>query len=173
MAKAFSSGLSSDLSGGADTIVARATAAGAGALAVIRVSGPDTRQLAETLCPEVDMDAPWRASLVEIRDGRGGVVEGGVAIPYKSPRSYTGEDMLELMVHGSRWIVDAVIGAMLSAGARQAKPGEFTRRAVANGKIDLVQAEAVNDVIQAEKPSGRLGWRGNSCTGRFLESLVA
>lgn len=150
MAKAFSSGLSSDLSGGADTIVARATPAGAGALAVIRVSGPDTARLAETLCPEVDMELPWRAALVQIRDTGGGALEGAIAIPYRAPRSYTGEDMLELMVHGSRWIVDAVVGAMLAAGARHASPGEFTRRAVANGKIDLVQAEAVNEVVQAE-----------------------
>lgn len=150
MAKAFSSGLSSDLSGGADTIVARATSAGAGALAVIRVSGPETKRLAERLCPDVNMEMPWRAALVEIQNECGMPVEGAIAIPYKAPRSYTGEDMLELMVHGSRWIVDAVVGAMISAGARHANPGEFTRRAFANGKIDLVQAEAVNEVIQAE-----------------------
>lgn len=150
MAKAFSSGLSSDLSGGADTIVARATPAGAGALAVIRVSGPETRRLAKTLCPELDTEVPWRAALVQIRDGQGDMVESAVAISYRAPRSFTGEDMLELMVHGSRWIVEAVVGAALGAGARQAEPGEFTRRAVANGKIDLVQAEAVNEIIQAE-----------------------
>ncbi len=150
MAKDFSSGLSSDLSGGADTIVARATAAGAGALAVIRVSGPETCRLAGLLSPDINMEAPWRAGVVRLHDEGGVFLEEAVVIPYKAPRSYTGEDMLELMVHGSRWIVDAVVGTIISAGARQAAPGEFTRRAVANGKMDLVQAEAVNEVIQAE-----------------------
>ncbi len=150
MAKAFSSGLSSDLSGGADTIVARATAAGAGALAVIRVSGPETCRLAGLLSPDINMASPWRAGVVRLHDESGVFQEEAIVIPYRAPRSYTGEDMLELMVHGSRWIVDAVVGTIISAGARQAAPGEFTRRAVANGKMDLVQAEAVNEVIQAE-----------------------
>ncbi len=150
MAKDFSSGLSSDLSGGADTIVARATAAGAGALAVIRVSGPETCRLAGILCPDINMESPWRACVVRLQEEGGAFLEEAIAIPYRAPRSYTGEDMLELMVHGSRWIVDAVVGTIISAGARQAAPGEFTRRAVANGKMDLVQAEAVNEVIQAE-----------------------
>ena len=150
MAKDSSSGLSSALSGGGDTIVARATAAGAGALAVVRVSGAETRRLARLLCPEVDMEVPWRAGVVQLYDGAGHHLESAVAIPYRAPKSYTGEDMLELMVHGSPWVVDAVVGTMISAGARHADPGEFTRRAVANGKMDLVQAEAVNDVIKAE-----------------------
>ncbi len=150
MVKAFSSGLSSVLSGGADTIVARATAAGASALAVIRVSGPETCRLAGLLSPDINMASPWRAGVVRLHDESGVFLEEAIIIPYRAPRSYTGEDMLELMVHGSRWIVDAVVGTIISAGARQAAPGEFTRRAVANGKMDLVQAEAVNEVIQAE-----------------------
>lgn len=150
MVKASLSRLSSALLGGGDTIVARATAAGAGALAVIRVSGPETERLAGLLCPEVDMGAPWRAAVVRLRDFRGQFLEDAVAIPYQGPRSYTGEDMFELMVHGSPWIVNAIVGTLISAGARQADPGEFTRRAVANGKMDLVQAEAVNEVIRAE-----------------------
>jgi len=150
MAKAFSSGLSSVLSGGADTIVARATAAGAGALAVIRVSGPETVRLAGVLCPEIDMGAPWRARVVRLQDGAGQFIEDAIAIPYRSPRSYTGEDMLELMVHGSPWIVETLVETVVSAGGRHATAGEFTQRAVANGKMDLVQAEAVHEVIQAE-----------------------
>ncbi len=150
MAKAFSSGLSSVLSGGADTIVARATAAGAGALAVIRVSGPETERLAGLLCPEVDMGAPWRARVVQLHDLDGQSIEDAIAIPYRAPRSYTGEDMLELLVHGSPWIIERVLETMVSAGGRCAGPGEFTQRAVANGKMDLVQAEAVHEVIQAE-----------------------
>ena len=70
--------------------------------------------------------------------------------PYPAARSYTGEDMLEATVHGSPYLVEAVIEACESVGARRAQPGEFTRRAVANGKLDLVQAEAVHDLVAAE-----------------------
>lgn len=150
MAKDSSSGLSSALSGGDDTIVARATSAGASALAVIRVSGRDTKNLTQLICPQIDTAKPWRAQRAGLRDSNGALLEESIAICYQAPKSYTGEDMLELMVHGSPWVVEAVVGTLVSAGARQAGPGEFTRRAVANGKMDLVQAEAVNDVIQAE-----------------------
>jgi len=150
MVKAFSSELSSVLSGGADTIVARATAAGAGALAVIRISGRETGRLAQVLCPDVDIGTPWRAQFVRLQDEAGKAIEDAIAIPYRAPRSYTGEDMLELMVHGSPWIIETVVETVVSAGGRQATPGEFTRRAVANGKMDLIQAEAIQEVIQAE-----------------------
>jgi len=73
-----------------------------------------------------------------------------VAIPFSAPRSYTGEDMLELTVHGSPFVVRSLIERCIAAGARPAGPGEFTRRAVANGKLDLVQAEAVRDLVGAE-----------------------
>jgi len=154
MVRVSLSGLSSVLSGGRDTIVARATAAGAGALAVIRVSGPNTVRIAECLNSGIDMGAPWKAAMVQLLDERGVPVEDAVVIPYRAPRSFTGEDMLELIVHGSTWIVDLVVETIRGYGARQAEPGEFTRRAVANGKMDLVQAEAVNDIIHAET-----GWQ--------------
>jgi tRNA modification GTPase len=150
METAFSSGLSSDLAAGADTIVARATPAGRGGLAVIRVSGSRSAAIAEAVCPELKVAAAWRASLVELRSTDGELIDRGIAIPYRSPRSFTGEDMLEIMVHGSPWVVEQTIAAAVAAGARPAGPGEFTRRAVANGKIDLVQAEAVNDLVAAE-----------------------
>jgi len=92
----------------------------------------------------------WRAQLVVVRDSGGHTLERAVAIPYRGPESYTGEDMLELLVHGSSYVVDALIESVLAAGARPAGPGEFTRRAVANGKMDLVQAEAVQDLIAAD-----------------------
>ncbi len=150
MEMASSSDWSSALAGGADTIVARSTAAGPAALAVIRVSGPKTRAVAGRISPEVDFDRPWRARLVHIV-GTGSLGrESAVAIPYAAPRSFTGEDMLEFMVHGSPFVVESVIGLITDAGARPAAPGEFTRRAVANGKMDLVQAEAVRDLVVAE-----------------------
>ena len=150
MEKASSSGLSSALAGGADTIVARSSPAGRGGLALIRVSGGETRSLAGTVCPGLDVDRGWRASLVDILDPAGGLIDRAVALPYPAPRSYTGEDMLELMVHGSSWVIRATIEAFVAAGARSAGPGEFTRRAVANGKLDLVQAEAINELTLAD-----------------------
>lgn len=165
--KASSSAWSSDLSGGADTIVARATAAGPAALAVVRLSGPGVRRVAAALAPGVDFGRPWRARLVEIERAVG----AAVAIPYAAPRSYTGEDMLELMVHGSPFVVDALIEACLRAGARPAAPGEFTRRAVANGKMDLLQAEAVRDLVSAET-----AWQARNAReqlgGRLSERLA-
>ena len=150
MAKASSSGWSSALAGGADTIVARGSAAGPAALAVVRVSGPETRRIAAQVCPAVDFGHPWSARLVGLALGEGCAGEQAVAIPYATPASYTGEDMLELMVHGSPFVVSSVVDGLVAAGARPARPGEFTRRAVANGKIDLVQAEAVRDLVAAE-----------------------
>jgi len=171
--KASSSGWSSDLSGGADTIVARGTASGPAALAVVRLSGPEVRRIGAVVSPGVDFDEPWRARLVQVAGG------SAVAIAYAGPRSYTGEDMLELMVHGSPFLVDAVIERCVSEGARQAGPGEFTRRAVANGKMDLLQAEAVRDLVvaetawQARNASEQLGGRLSRRLGGLREDLIA
>ena len=168
MVKASSSGWSSGLSGGADTIVARATASGPAALAVVRLSGPGVRRIAAEISPTVDFDQPWRARLVAVD----GVGERAVAIPFCAPQSYTGEDMLELTVHGSPFVVRALVERCLAAGARPAAPGEFTRRAVANGKLDLVQAEAVRDLVGAET-----AWQARNAreqlAGRLSERLAA
>jgi tRNA modification GTPase len=150
MATAFSSGLSSALSGGADTVVARASAAGPGALAVVRLSGRAVAPVCARLCPDLDCQRSWSAQLVVLYGGDGEVLDRAVAIPYRAPRSYTGEDMVELVLHGSSALVEAVLGVCVAAGARLAAPGEFTRRAVANGKMDLLQAEAVADLIAAD-----------------------
>jgi tRNA modification GTPase len=150
MVKASSSGLSSDLAGGADTIVARATPAGRGALALIRVSGAQAAACAARVCPDLSFDVGWKAILTTLRDARGETLERAVVTFYPGPRSYTGEDMLEVTVHGSPFLVDAVIESFVAAGARPAGAGEFTRRAVANGKLDLVQAEAVRDLVAAD-----------------------
>ncbi len=150
MVKASSSGLSSDLAGGADTIVARASPAGRGALALIRVSGTRTAECAAKVCQDLDFSGGWKVSLTTLRDAGGEDLDRGVVIAYPGPRSYTGEDMLEICVHGSPYLVDSVTKSFIAAGARPAEPGEFTRRAVANGKLDLVQAEAVADLIAAD-----------------------
>lgn len=150
MVKDSSSELSFALVGGSDTIVAPATSSGRGALAIIRVSGPETRRLAERVLPKLDFSKPWLAQLVSARDREGEGLEKCVAIPYIAPQSYTGEDMIDVMVHGSSRLVDDLLELMTASGARIAEGGEFTRRAVANGKMDVVQAEAVRDLIAAE-----------------------
>lgn len=147
---ASSSGLSFVLAGGADTIVARATPAGRGALAVVRVSGPGCRSLASSIAPRLDFDRPWCAQLVRLQDEQDLGLERAVVIPYRAPRSYTGEDMMEIMVHGSPALVRQLEDAAVALGCRPARPGEFTRRAVANGKMDLVQAEGVANLVAAE-----------------------
>jgi tRNA modification GTPase len=150
MVKASSSGLSSDLAGGADTIVARATPVGRGALALIRVSGPRTAACAAKVCPSLDFEVGWKATLTTLHSAGGEDLERAIATSFPGPRSFTGEDMLEVTVHGSPFLIGAVIEAFVAAGARPAAAGEFTRRAVANGKLDLVQAEALRDLIAAD-----------------------
>jgi tRNA modification GTPase len=136
------------------------------------------RRIAAQISPTADFGEPWRARLVAI-DGLG---EQAVAIPYSAPRSYTGEDMLELTVHGSPFVVRSLIDCCIAAGARPAEPGEFTRRAVANGKLDLVQAEAVRDLVEAETAwqarnareqlSGTLSQRLAGLRGDLVELLA-
>jgi len=150
MAKDSSNGWSSVLVGGADTIIARASGPGRGALCVIRLSGADCSRVAPEICLDLDFNAEWKAQLVALAGDETGDPEKAIAIPYRCPRSYTGEDMLEIVVHGSPYVVEDVIGRAMAAGARRAEPGEFTRRAVANGKLDLVRAEAIRDLIAAE-----------------------
>ena len=96
MARASSSGLSSVLRGGAETIVARATAPGRAALAMVRLSGPAVEDVLREVCPRLRMDRPWQAQLASVKGRDGRVVDQGVVIPYRRPRSFTGEDMAEM-----------------------------------------------------------------------------
>jgi len=134
-----------------DTIAAVATAPGPGALGVVRISGPAAAVVLRSLAPALSEDPPARmAILVELRDPQDGeAIDQAVATRYEAPASYTGEDLVELSCHGG-WLVPAmVLDACRMAGARLAEPGEFTRRAYLNGKMDLVQAEAVADLVEA------------------------
>lgn len=131
------------------TIAAVATPPGRGAIAIVRASGPAVRDLAARLVPERRLRA-HRATTVEIVDESGKPIDRGVAIFAPAPRSYTGEDVLELHVHGSPVVAREVLRAMLAGGARLAAPGEFTRRAFENGKIELSAATAVADLIDAQ-----------------------
>jgi tRNA modification GTPase len=130
------------------TIVARATAPGRGALAVVRVSGPAVPGIARLLLHPFPAE-PRRATRCVIRDASGTVVDDVVAVRYVAPHSFTGEDLLEVSTHGGQVVPTAVVAAAISAGAREAMAGEFTRRAVLNGKLDLLQAEAIGDLIDA------------------------
>ena len=137
------------LVGAEDTIAAVSTAAGRGAIAVVRVSGPAAHELAaRVLTPwHATPGRAWRAALRD-PDTRE-LIDRPVVTVYTAPRSYTGEDLVELSVHGGALVPALALRALLAVGARDALPGEFTRRAVAAGKMDLVQAEAVADLVDA------------------------
>ena len=130
------------------TIVAVATPPGRGALALIRLSGPGVREIAGRLLEPMPTE-PRRAIHSRVRDAQGQPIDDVVATLYVAPSSFTGEDLLELGTHGGLVAPAAVLAAAIGAGARMAEPGEFTRRAVLNGKLDLLQAEAVGDLIDA------------------------
>ena len=130
------------------TIVAIATATGRGALALIRASGSGVRELARTLLLPVPT-ASRHATHCVVRSADGVTIDDVVATFFSGPRSFTGEDMLEITTHGGLVVPTAVLAAAIHAGAREARPGEFTRRAVLNGKLDLLQAEAIGDLIDA------------------------
>ena len=137
------------LPGGADTIVAQATVGARSALAVIRLSGPDAHRIgAAVLSPW--RPSPRRAYLAILRDPKSlRDIDRGIVIVYAGPASYTGEDMIEFSLHGGKVGPALAINVLLASGARSALPGEFTRRALLNGKLDLLQAEAIADLVDA------------------------
>jgi len=131
----------------AETIAAIATAPGSGGIGIVRVSGPACRHIAEGVlghCP-----APRYAAYLDFRDADSSLIDRGIAIYYAAPHSYTGEEVLELQAHGGPALMQLLLKRCLALGARQALPGEFTKRAYLNDKLDLAQAEAVIDVINA------------------------
>ena len=130
------------------TIVAIATPPGRGALALVRASGPDARALAAALLTPTP-SVPRRATHCTARTTSGDPIDDVVATLYIAPHSFTGEDLLEISTHGGLVVPATLLAAAIHAGARQATPGEFTRRAVLNGKMDLLQAEAIGDLIDA------------------------
>lgn len=134
-----------------DTIAAVATAPGAGALAVIRVSGPEAHDILRALASGPGASPPARvATLVELTDPvTGEALDQVVTVRYDAASSPTGEDLVEFSCHGGWLVPSLVLEACLEAGARRAEPGEFTRRAYLHGKLDLVQAEAVADLVGA------------------------
>ena len=136
-----------------ETIFAVASGAGRAAICVLRISGPRSRDLLRHLCG--GNPPPRRASLRTLRDGTGEALDQALVLWLPGPASYTGEDCAELHLHGGRGVVDGVADALAALGARPAEPGEFTRRAFLNGRMDLLEAEAVADLVDAETAAQR------------------
>jgi tRNA modification GTPase len=151
-----------------DTICAIATPPGRGGVGIIRISGPAVPALAERLighCP-----SPRVAARARVRDAEGRVLDDGLALFFRAPASFTGEDVLELQLHGSPVVLEQVVAACIETGARRAEPGEFSQRAFLNDKLDLAQAEAVADLIAATSEQAARAAR-QSLEGRFSEDI--
>jgi tRNA modification GTPase len=140
-----------------DTICALATPAGLGAVAIVRISGPDARALAERHLRKADGKPvtlrSHRVHAVNVVDSDGKPVDEAIALYFAAPRSFTREDVVEIQGHGSPVVVRRVLALLMAAGARMAEPGEFTRRAFLNGRLGLAEAEAVNDLVHAPSDS--------------------
>ncbi len=138
----------------ADTIFALASAPGRAGVSVIRVSGPRSSEAVRSLCG--DLPSPRRAALRRLHAEDGGFLDEALVLTFESGRSFTGEESAEFQVHGSIAVISAVLRGLGSMeGLRQAEPGEFTRRALENGRMDLTQVEALSDLIEAETEAQR------------------
>ncbi|PUB82078.1 MAG: tRNA uridine-5-carboxymethylaminomethyl(34) synthesis GTPase MnmE [gamma proteobacterium symbiont of Ctena orbiculata] len=131
-----------------DTIAAVATPQGRGSVGIVRISGPACRDIADALLDTIP--SPRQACFMPFLDQDRAVIDSGLAIFFPKPHSFTGEDVLELQGHGGPVVMDLLLQRTLQLGARLARPGEFSERAFLNGKLDLVQAEAIADLIDAE-----------------------
>jgi tRNA modification GTPase len=130
-----------------DTIVAIASPAGRGAVGILKISGADVPRIA---CEMLGvLPAARRALLANFRDARGDSIDQGIALYFPAPASFTGEHVLELQGHGGALVMDLLAARALELGCRMARPGEFSERAFVNGKIDIAQAEAIADLIDA------------------------
>ena len=132
-----------------DTIAAISTPPGRGGLGIVRLSGPDARSIAEKILRLSAAWQPWHSHRAELLDREGRAIDQVVVSFFEKPRSYTADDVVEISCHGSPVVLRHAIDRAVSAGARLAEPGEFTLRAFLNGRIDLPQAEAVRDLIDA------------------------
>lgn len=147
-----------------DTIAAIATPAGRGAVGILRLSGPQAFRIASLICGELPPER--RAALREFRDETQAALDRGLVLVFAAPRSYTGEDVVELQAHGGPVVLDLLLRAACAHGARPARPGEFSERAFLNDRLDLAQAEAVADLIDAGSRAAVLAAR-RSLEGEF------
>lgn len=132
-----------------DTIAAIATPSGRGGIGILRLSGPSARAIAEPLLHLRHPLAPAQARFAKVLDSTGEILDEAVVTLFAAPHSYTSEDVVEIAAHGSPVLLDHLLRQCLAAGARLAEPGEFTQRAFLSGRLDLTQAEAVHDLIEA------------------------
>jgi len=158
------------LTAGGDTIAAIATPAGRGGIGVVRVSGPGVSAIAQGVLGRVP--TPRVATLASFRDARGEAIDRGIALFFPAPHSYTGEDILELQGHGGPVVMLELVRRCVGLGARLAEPGEFTRRAFLNERMDLAQAEAVADLIDAASVEAARS-ASRSLSGVFSERIHA
>ncbi|WP_103074929.1 tRNA uridine-5-carboxymethylaminomethyl(34) synthesis GTPase MnmE [Solilutibacter silvestris] len=156
------------------TIVAVASAPGPGGVGIVRLSGPQANDIAAALCGK--KLPPRTAMRVQVRDGADGeLIDDGIALRFVAPASFTGEDVVELQVHGSPVLLERIIQVAVREGAQRARPGEFSERAFHNGKLDLAQAEAIADLIAARDVQAARAAR-RSLDGEFsrrVETLAA
>lgn len=160
-----------------DTIFARASGAGRAGISVFRISGPDAFGIAESLSGRAPR--PKRAVLRAIRDQSGDLIDEGLVILFKGPASFTGEDVAELHLHGSPAVEAGLFEALSRLGARPAEAGEFTKRALLNGKLDLAEVEGLADLLDAEtrlqrkQALGQLGGRLSKAAEGWRNRLLA
>ena len=159
-----------------DTIVAAATPPGVGGVGIVRVSGPEAERIALEMLGS--LPEPRVVTNQVFRGAAGEMLDTGLAIYFAAPESFTGESVLELHGHGGPLVMSLLVAAAVDLGARQAEPGEFTKRAFLNDKLDLAQAEAIADLIssgtaQAARASLRsLTGAFQSCGRRFRHSGI-
>ncbi len=159
-----------------ETIVARATPLGVGAIAIVRISGPLSIMIAETVFRRIP--EPRVAELRAFYDENGNLLDEGIVLFFRAPHSFTGEDVVEFQGHGGSVVVDLILQRIVALGARLARPGEFSERAFLNQKIDLVQAEAIADLIQAQSAQAAraalrsLSGEFSDYVSHFVERLI-
>ncbi len=152
----------------AATIAAIATPPGRGGVGIVRVSGSDIAALIAGVTGQAL--APRTATVVTFRDAQGGAIDTGIALHFPRPHSYTGENVVEWHGHGGPAVMRLLLARCIELGARLAEPGEFTRRAFLNGKLDLAQAESVADVIEASTATA-VRAAARSLTGEFSTAI--
>ncbi|HNP35791.1 MAG TPA: tRNA uridine-5-carboxymethylaminomethyl(34) synthesis GTPase MnmE [Woeseiaceae bacterium] len=151
-----------------DTIVAAATPPGAGGVGIVRISGPGVREFAPSLIGSLPPPRVASLRVLSAADGTG--IDHGIALYFPQPASFTGEDVLELHAHGGPIVLAMIIEAAIALGARRAEPGEFSKRAFLNDKLDLVQAEAIADLIASgTRQAARAALR--TLSGEFSQAL--
>lgn len=131
-----------------DTITAIATPPGKGGVGIVRISGPKSREIAEKILGKVPKTR--QAEFLPFRDEAQSIIDTGISLFFQKPHSFTGEDVLELQAHGGPVVLDMLLKRVLGLGVRMARAGEFSEQAFLNDKIDLAQAEAVADLIEAD-----------------------